>query len=66
MRNGSNFHKRGHFIRVILGLAVLMTVFGFSSLYAGDLLVYWQFTFRPLKRPIRTSTLISFGIQPVL
>jgi iron(III) transport system substrate-binding protein len=40
MRNGSNFHKRGHFIRVILGLAVLMTVFGFSSLYAGDLLVY--------------------------
>jgi iron(III) transport system substrate-binding protein len=40
MMNGLNSKNPGHFFGVILGLVALMTLFGFSSLYAGDLLVY--------------------------
>jgi iron(III) transport system substrate-binding protein len=40
MMNGLNSKNRGRFFGVILGLVALMTVLGFSSLYAGDLLVY--------------------------
>ena len=40
MTNGLNPKNRGRFFGVILGLVALMTLFGFSSLYAGDLLVY--------------------------
>jgi iron(III) transport system substrate-binding protein len=40
MMNALNSKNRGHFFGVILGLVALMTVLGFSSLYAGDLLVY--------------------------
>ena len=40
MTNGLNPKNRGRFFGVILGLVALMTLLGFSSVYAGDLLVY--------------------------
>ena len=40
MTNALNSKNRGRFFGVILGLVALMALFGFSSLYAGDLLVY--------------------------
>ena len=40
MRKGLSSKNQGNFIGVILGLAALMMLLGFSSVSAGDLLVY--------------------------
>ena len=40
MLNILHSRSRGHFLSVILGLTALMVFFGFSGVYAGDLLVY--------------------------
>ncbi len=40
MMNIFHSKSRSRFMGAILGMAALMTIFGFSGVYAGDLLVY--------------------------